>query len=143
MARRRSEPSFVWTSVSVNAKSTTPITSSTTYANSEDRIAFLTYSFIPNLLFDLPTDNKLSNPYRIILATTAPIKAEYLAIGPNDSTARDSICPGVSENKVWEATSGKNNPPTYNLRSKDAARATVPAASPPKNNFLVDRWPVL
>ncbi|HZA07174.1 MAG TPA: hypothetical protein VE619_05660 [Nitrososphaeraceae archaeon] len=80
-------------------------------------LRYPTYPFTSNLLYNLPTDNKLNKPYSIILATTAPIKAEYLAIAPKDSTARDSICQGVSENNVWDAISGKNNPPIYNLRT--------------------------
>ena len=64
----------------------------------------------------------------------APINAEYLASGPNVSTACDSISPGVRENKVWDATSGRNGLPANNLRSKDTAIAIAPAASPPINN---------
>ena len=38
--------------------------------------------------------------YTTRLTIRAPINAEYFAIGPNVSTASDSISPGVSENKV-------------------------------------------
>ncbi len=71
----------------------------------------------------------------------APIKAEYLASEPKVSTACDSTSPGVSENKVWDATSGINGPPKNNLRSKDIAIAMAPAASPPINDRGIEVWP--
>src|SRR5919199_4991534 len=92
---------FVWTSASTKAKNKTPIKNTITYANIEDCIAFLIYSFDRSLLYNvLLSESKLIKPYSMILAITAPINAEYLASGPSVSTARDSTCPGVRENKV-------------------------------------------
>ncbi|MEP6576075.1 MAG: hypothetical protein ABJB85_06590 [Nitrososphaerota archaeon] len=54
-------------------------------------------------------------PYNTKLITRAAIKAEYLARGPKFSTACDSNSPGVSENNVWDASSGRNGPPTSDL----------------------------
>ena len=71
----------------------------------------------------------------------APINAEYLASEPKFSTACDSICPGVSENKVCDASSGMNWLPKNNLRSKDTAIAMAPAASPPVNKRMIEVWP--
>jgi len=66
----------------------------------------------------------------------APEKAEYLASGPKFSTACDSNCPGVSENKVWDASSGIKGSPIYDRIISDIAIATAPAASPPTNEMV-------
>src|SRR5919199_6681 len=137
------ELTFVCTLVSTKAKNKTPTKNTITYANIEDCTAFLTYPFNRSLPYNvLLRESKLIKPYSMILAITAPINAEYLASGPNVSTARDSICPGVSENKVCDAISGRNDPPTSNLISNEIATAIAPATSPVKNNlFLVIAGP--
>jgi hypothetical protein len=93
--------SFISTSVSVNARRIIDITSKTTYATTEDCVAFATYRFSRSLFFLYNTPrNRPIRPYSTILAMTAPINAEYLAKGPRLSTACDSTSPGVSENKA-------------------------------------------
>ena len=67
---------------------------------------------------------------------SAPINAEYFAIEPNVSTACDSISPGVSENKVWDASSGMNIPPKKILCTKDTATAIAPVTSPIRNSVI-------
>ena len=67
--------------------------------------------------------------------------AEYLASGPKFSTACDSNCPGVSENKVCDASSGMNGPPTNDRISNANAIAMAPAASPPPKEVLVEMVP--
>jgi len=79
-----------------------------------------------------------NSPYNIKLTITAPEKAEYLASGPKFSTACDSNCPGVSENKVWDASSGMNGPPTNDRISSAIAIAIAPAATPPQKEILVE-----
>ena len=65
-------------------------------------------------------------PYTTRLMTRAPINAEYFAMGPNVSTACDSTSPGVTENKVWDASSGMN----IALRKVRNAKATAIAMAP-------------
>ena len=60
----------------------------------------------------------------------APVNAEYLVRGPKFSTACDSNCPGVSENRVCDASSGMKGPPANDRISRDIAIATAPAARP-------------
>ncbi len=74
------------------------------------------------------------------MAIIAPIKAEYLASGPNVPTAWDSTDPGVSENRVWDAISGIKGPLNANLRSKAIDIATAPAQRPTMNDNLMDRY---
>jgi hypothetical protein len=74
-----------------------------------------------------------NSPYNIKLTITAPEKAEYLASGPKFSTACDSNCPGVSENKVWDASSGMNGPPT-----NDRISSAIAIAINPPNEILVE-----
>ena len=50
--------------------------------------------------------------------------------GPKFSTACDSNCPGVSENRVCDASSGMKDPPANDRISRDIAIAIAPAASP-------------
>ena len=69
----------------------------------------------------------------------APIKAEYLASGPNVPTAWDSTDPGVSENRVWDAISGIKGPLNANLRINAMAIATVPVQRPTMNDNLMER----
>ncbi|CAN5862472.1 hypothetical protein BH23THE1_BH23THE1_13720 [soil metagenome] len=64
------------------------------------------------------------------LTTVAPINVEYLARGPNVSTACDSISPDVIENKPWEAISGMNNPLIVNFKKIDKDKLAIPAARP-------------
>jgi len=71
-----------------------------------------------------------NRPYNIKLIIIAAVKAEYLARGPKFSTACDSNCPGVSENRVCDASSGMNGPPANDRIINDIAIATAPAASP-------------
>lgn len=71
----------------------------------------------------------------------APEKAEYLAREPRFSTACDCNCPGVSENKVCDASSGMNGPPANDRISSAIAIATAPAASPPTKEILVEMEP--
>ena len=71
-----------------------------------------------------------------MLTMIAPMKEEYLARDPNVCTAWDSTSPGVIENRVNEAISGKNKSSANNLKSKDIATAIAPAAIPPmKKDF--------
>ena len=76
------------------------------------------------------------------LTTIAAIKAEYLARGPKFSTACDSNSPGVSENKVCDASSGRNDPPASDLINSEIPMARAPATTPAVKDF-VDRWPTL
>jgi hypothetical protein len=69
----------------------------------------------------------------------APIKAEYLASGPNVPTAWDSTDPGVSENRVWDAISGIKGPLNVNLRINAMAIATAPVQRPTMNDNLMER----
>ena len=71
-----------------------------------------------------------NRPYNIKLIIIAAVKAEYLAGGPKFSTACDSNCPGVSENRACDASSGMNGPPANDRIINDIAIATAPAASP-------------
>src|ERR1041384_8782673 len=64
-------------------------------------------------------------PKTAILAIIEPIKAEYLASGPKFSTACDSNSPGVSENKVCDASSGRNGPPASDLINSEIPTARV------------------
>lgn len=73
----------------------------------------------------------------------APENAEYLASGPRFSTACDSNCPGVSENKVCDASSGMNGPPANDRISSAIAIAMAPAASHPPKEILVEIEPGL
>ncbi len=66
----------------------------------------------------------------------AAVKAEYFASGPKFSTACDSNSPGVSENNVWDASSGRNGPPRNDLVMSDIAMAKAPATIPAKKNLL-------
>ena len=58
------------------------------------------------------------------------IKVEYLARGPKVSIAWDSNSPGVSENNVCDASSGRNNPPAKTLKIIDIDIDTSPTTSP-------------
>ena len=64
------------------------------------------------------------------------MKAEYLAKGPKFSTACDSNSPGVSENKVWDAISGRKGPPVSDLNSSEIPIARAPATIPAAKDFL-------
>ena len=75
-----------------------------------------------------------SKPYTIRLTVRAPRKAEYFAIGPNVSTACDSISPGVSENKVWDASSGMNIELKKVREARDTAIAIAPPTSPTRKS---------
>ena len=77
-----------------------------------------------------------NRPYNIKLIIIAAVKAEYLARGPKFSTACDSNCPGVSENRVCDASSGMKGPPANDRISIDTAIATAPAASPRMKELL-------
>ena len=66
------------------------------------------------------------------------MKAEYFARGPNVSIAWDSNSPGVSENNVCDASSGKNNPPTNILIIIDTAIDTSPATIPKANENKIE-----
>ena len=57
----------------------------------------------------------------------AVVNAAYFASEPNVSTEKDSTCPGVRENSVWEASSGINNPPAMILKTAETTRATIQA----------------
>ena len=82
-----------------------------------------------NLLCNL--DKRIPNIPKIIVVTIIdPIKVEYLARGPKVSIAWDSNSPGVNENNVCDASSGRNNPPANNLIRIDIAIDTNPATSP-------------
>ena len=70
------------------------------------------------------------------LITIAAMKAEYLAKGPKFSTACDSNSPGVSENKVWDAISGRKGPPVSDLISSEIPIARAPATIPAAKDFL-------
>ena len=70
------------------------------------------------------------------LITMAAMKAEYLAKGPKFSTACDSNSPGVSENKVWDAISGRKGPPASDLISSEIPIASAPATIPAIKDFL-------
>ncbi len=70
------------------------------------------------------------------LSTIAAIKAEYLARGPKFSTACDSNSPGVSENKVWDASSGRKGPPASDLINSEIPMARAPATIPAAKDFL-------
>ncbi|HZD12729.1 MAG TPA: hypothetical protein VE177_04330 [Candidatus Binatus sp.] len=70
-----------------------------------------------------------NRPYNTKLITRATIKAEYLARGPF-STACYSNSPGVSENKVWDASSGRNGPPASDLMRSEIPMARAPATIP-------------
>lgn len=72
----------------------------------------------------------------------APANAEYLARGPKFATACDSNCPGVSEKRVWDASSGMKGPPANDRIISDIAIATAPAASPTTNEVVVEMLPV-
>ena len=67
------------------------------------------------------------------------MKAEYFARGPKASIAWDSNSPGVSENNVCDASSGKNNPPINTLiitaTAIDTSPATIPKAKENKIEF--------
>lgn len=76
------------------------------------------------------------------LSTIAAIKAEYLARGPKFSTACDSNSPGVSENKVCDASSGMNDPPASDLINSEIPMARAPATTPAVKDFVY-RWPTL
>jgi len=68
---------------------------------------------------------------KIIIATIIePMKAEYFARGPKVSIAWDSNSPGVSENNVCDASSGRNNPLTATLIIIDIAIDTSPTTIP-------------
>ena len=69
-------------------------------------------------------------PYTTRLTIRAPINAEYLATGPKVPTACDSTSPGVSENKVWDASSGMNVTPKKVRSAKATAIAMAPLTSP-------------
>ena len=69
-------------------------------------------------------------PKIIVITIIDPIKVEYLARGPKVSIAWDSNSPGVSENNVCDASSGRNNPPANTLRMIDIDIDTSPATSP-------------
>ena len=69
-------------------------------------------------------------PKIIVVTIIDAIKVEYLASGPKVSIAWDSNSPGVSENNVCEASSGRNNPPANTLRIIDIDIDTSPATSP-------------
>jgi hypothetical protein len=74
--------------------------------------------------------NTANKPYNIKNIIIAPVNAEYLARGPKFSTACDSNCPGVSENRVCYASSGMKGLPAKGRISSDIVIATAPAASP-------------
>ena len=105
------------------------------YAINEDSTAFPTKPFQGSLFCSLSM-NMANRPYNIKLIIMAPVNAEYLARGPNVPTACDSNCPGVSANKVWDASSGIKGPPAYDRIIRDIAIATAPAASPPTNEMV-------
>ncbi len=67
-----------------------------------------------------------------------PIKVEYLARGPKVSIAWDSNSPGVIENNVCYASSGKNNPPANTLSIIDIAIDTSPATIPAEKENKTD-----
>ena len=69
-------------------------------------------------------------PKIIVITIIDPIKVEYLARGPKVSIAWDSNSPGVSENNVCDASSGRNNPPANTLMIIDIDIDTSPATSP-------------
>ena len=73
----------------------------------------------------------------------APIKAEYLASGPNVPTAWDSTDPGVSENRVWDALSGIKGPLNANLRINAMAIATAPVQRPTMNDNLMEKYLIM
>ena len=74
----------------------------------------------------------------IIVTIIEPMKVEYFARGPNVSIAWDSNSPGVSENNVCDASSGKNNPPTNTLIITDTAIDTSPATIPKANENKIE-----
>lgn len=83
----------------------------------------------------LNLENNLSKiipniPKIIVVTIIDAIKVEYLAIGPKVSIAWDSNSPGVSENNVCDASSGRNNPPTNTLRMIDIDIDTRPTTIP-------------
>jgi hypothetical protein len=70
------------------------------------------------------------SPYSNILTKIAPKKVEYLASGPNVSTARDSISPDDNETNACEAISGIKRLLKDILKSNDNDIAAMPAAIP-------------
>ena len=77
-----------------------------------------------------------NRPYKMKLIIMAAVKAEYFARGPKFSTACDSNSPGVSENKVCDASSGRNGPPVSDLISSEIPIASAPATIPAINDLL-------
>jgi len=75
-------------------------------------------------------------PYKMKLIIMAAVKAEYFARGPKFSTACDSNSPGVSENKVCDASSGRNGPPASDLISSEIPIASAPATIPAIKDLL-------
>jgi hypothetical protein len=73
-------------------------------------------------------------PYTIIFTIMAPINEEYLARGPNVSTALDSISPEVMDTNACDAISGINKLLKETLRINDMANAAKPAAIPQAKN---------
>ena len=67
----------------------------------------------------------------------APIKAEYLARGPKVSIASDSNSPGVKENNVCDASSGRNKPLPNSFIIRDIAVDTIPEMIPAKNKYTM------
>ena len=78
--------------------------------------------------------NRPIKPYNKILIKVAPKKVEYLASGPNVSTALDSISPDVNETNAWDAISGTKRPLKEILKINDTANVAMPAARPQIKN---------
>ena len=68
-----------------------------------------------------------------------PIKVEYLERGQKVSIDLDSNSPGVSENNVCDASSGRDNPPANTLImiiiAIDTSPATIPAEKENKTDL--------
>ena len=82
------------------------------------------------ILLNIVPISKPIKPYSKTLTKIAPKKVEYLARGPNVSTARDSISPEDSETSACEAISGTKRLLKDILKSNDNERAAIPAANP-------------
>ena len=88
-------------------------------------IYWLKLNLVYNLYRRIP-----NRPNIIEVIIIDPIKVEYLARGPRFSIAWDSTSPGVSENNVCDASSGRNNPPRKILKMSDIDIDTNPTTSP-------------
>ena len=88
----------------------------------------LLMNYFKTILLNIIPSTIPIKPYNNMLIKVAPKKVEYLASGPNVSTALDSISPDVSETNAWEAISGTKSPLKEILKISDAANAAMSTA---------------